>query len=104
MADVQVKVEMKPGWERVVKTMPSVMGALDKKAGDICGKANSMAAGFRTKKWTDPKTGQRKGDTPAVYGSKEAREFGQTSVAIVYTANYSAQKENMQHNTLLKSI
>ena len=96
MADV--KVEMKPGWEQVVSTMPSVMDALDDKAGDICGKANSMAAGFRTKRWMG------KGGTQAVYGSKEAEARGRTSVALVYTANYAAQKENMQHNTLLKSI
>lgn len=104
MADVTVKVKMNPDWERTVKTMPSVMSALDKKAASICGKANSMASGFKTQKWTDPKTKERKGDTRASYRAKEAKEFGRTSVALVYTANYAAQKENMKHNTLLKSI
>ena len=104
MADVQVKIKMLSGWQETIKKLPPVQSELTKRANDICGKANAMAAGFKTQVWTDPKTKERTGGTQAAYRAKPAKEYGHTSVALVYTANYAAQKENRKHNTLLKSI
>lgn len=103
MADVIVKVVMEPGYEKKLKKMPVVKGALTKKATEICAEANNMAAGFRSGKFYDREAKKLKGDTPARYAMKKAKEHEDGSTALVYTANYAAQLENMKHNTLLKA-
>lgn len=105
MADVTVKVEMLPGWERTVKQMGSVKSALTAEASAISANANSLSSGFRTGIYHDPaEGGKRKGGTPAQYASKPAKSTDNGAVALVYTANYAAQKDNMLHNTLLKAV
>ena len=84
----------------------------------IAGKANSMAAGYRSGVWHEygakhpPGNGKwvdrggnfpTKGNTQARYAQNVQKRSGRV-VGIVYTANHAAQKENMQHNTLLKSL
>lgn len=103
MADITVKVVMEPGYEKKLKKMPVVKGALTKEATEICATANNMAAGFKSGRFYDRTEKKIKGETPARYGMKKAKEVEDGSVAIVFTANYAAQKENMLHNTLLKA-
>ena len=91
---------------------------------DCCSKindrANALAAGYKTGIWheynskTAKNPGHGKwhehgakteeiGGTQARYKSS-VRKYPTAVIGIVYTSNYAAQKENMQHNTLLKSI
>ena len=63
-----------------------------------------MANGFKSGLWYDPKTKSYIGETPAKYGAKNAKVFGEDTVALVYTTNYAAEKENVLHNTLAKVI
>ena len=64
--------------------------------------ANSLAYGYRTGRYHDRKSGETKGNTQARYGS-DVKKFRDGYLGIVYTANYAAQKENHEHNTLLKA-
>ena len=105
MADVSVKVEMLPDWEQTVSKMPAVKSALTEEATAISASANSLSSGFKTGIYHDPaEGGKRKGGTPAQYASKPAKNTDKGSVALAYTANYAAQKDNMLHNTLLKAV
>ena len=104
----------------VVNDAPGTKEALDSLCSDIEGRANSIASGYRSGVWheygsknaANPGNGKwrdtgrqtvKKGDTPARYAHDVAKRGG-VQVGIVYTANYAAQKENRQHNTLLKAI
>lgn len=69
----------------------------------IAANAQSMSAGFRTKKWHDHATGETKGDTPTNYVG-DVQTLSNAHVGIVYTGNYSAYKDNLENNTLLKSV
>ena len=69
----------------------------------IAGNANALSAGFRTGYFYDRKVNKRKGGTAARYAANVERR-GRSQVGLVYTANYAAQKDNHEHNTLLKSI
>lgn len=77
---------------------------IDGKASQIADKANAMSSGYRTEEITDPKTKRKRGGTKPSYRTKPARIFGRSMVGLVYTANYSAQKENHEHNTLAKAM
>ena len=88
--------------ENAVSKAEGTKNALNKKVSQIKTRANTLASGYRTKKWHDHKTGETKGNTQARYdGNVQRGKKGY--VGIVYTANYSAQKENHEHNTLLKA-
>ena len=104
MADVSVKVELDADWEQTIKKLPGVKGALTKEAKRMCESANSMAAGYKSGLFYDPKTKSYIGETQAVYASKSARAYADDTVALVYTRNYAAKKENLEHNTLAKVI
>lgn len=117
MAEFEVKLDTEAVW-RVINESPGTADALGSVCARIAGKANALAAGYKSGIWHDTgstkppghgewhdrgKTYPTKGGTPAQYEfDVEKRKSAQ--VGIVYTANYAAQKENMQHNTLLKSI
>ena len=78
-------------------------GAIKRAVDEIARRANSMSSGYRTGFY------HRKHMSPAVGGTQpkykgNVKKRGKWPVGIVYTANYAAQKENMEHNTLLKSI
>ena len=64
--------------------------------------ANALAAGYRSGLWYDKSQGKKIGNTPAHYESS-VKKTQKGYVGMVYTANYAAQKENHQHNTLLKA-
>lgn len=104
MADnVSVKVEIDSrGLKHAVAFAHGTEAALRKYTDKIKSRANSMAAGYTTPKWHDHKTGETKGGTKAAYDGDVI--LGRKGyVGIVYPANYAAQKENHQHNTLLKA-
>lgn len=69
----------------------------------IASNAQSMSAGFRTKIWHDPETGETKGDTPTNYVGN-VQTLSNAHVGIIYTGNYSAYKDNLENNTLLKAV
>lgn len=98
-----VRVVMRPGWEQTVQDMPKLMNLLSKTAWNIAARASANGAGFRTEKTIDYATREKKGGTPPLYKAKDAIFTGRKSIALVYTANYSAAKDNTLHNTLLKS-
>lgn len=110
MASATIKVEMNPDWKEAIKTLPGVRGVVTKEAKKICDNANSLSSGFRSGIYHDKKTNSTIGNTPAQYGSMSAKVYpdrddvGSTSVALVYTKNYAAQKDNLMHNTLAKAI
>lgn len=97
------KVVMKPNWEQEVQDMPKLMKALSQHAWAIAGRANANGAGFQTEKTIDYATKERKGGKSPFYSAKDAIFTGRKSIALVYTANYAAAKDNTLHNTLLKS-
>ena len=90
-----VKVVMKPGWESEVQDMPKLMSALSTHAWNIASKASANGAGYAT--------GEHVGGKPPLYLAKDAIFTGKKSIALVYTGNYAAAKDNTLHNTLLKS-
>ena len=102
MASVKVKVNMRPGWELEVQAMPKVLDALSEHAWAIAGRANAMSAGFRTER--SHNKGVKVGGKQPLYLAKDAIFTGKGSVALTYTGNYAAAKDNHLHNTLLKSI
>lgn len=110
MADATIKVVMDSNWEETIKTMPAVKAVVTKEAKKICDTANSLSSGFKSGIYVDKKTNTTIGNTPAQYGSMNAKVYpdrngaGSTSVALVYTKNYAAQKDNLLHNTLTKAI
>lgn len=80
-----------------IGTAPETLEAVTEATDRILSSCQSMSAGFKTRKY------KGKGDTPAVYDGG-VKTLNHAHVGIVYTANYSAQKENMQNNTLLKAV
>ena len=68
----------------------------------IIDNANALCAGYKSGVFHDRETGTTKGPTQAVYdGNVERRKTAY--IGIVYTANYAAQKDNLENNTLLKA-
>lgn len=104
MADVTVRVKLDSNWKQKVVNLSSVKDGLTNEAERLEQKANALCSGFRSGIWHDPETGVKKGDTPAVYGMKTAQRYGSGPVAIVYTKNYAAQKDNLKNNTLAKVL
>ncbi|MBQ9147803.1 MAG: hypothetical protein IJX68_08835 [Rikenellaceae bacterium] len=75
---------------------------VESKTNKIASTANALGGGYRTPKWHDHDTGETKGNTQPAYDGNVQKRNGKF-IGIVYTANYSAQKDNMEHNTLLKA-
>ena len=86
-----------------IGTAPETLAAVTAATNRIASAAQSLGSGYTTKKWKDPKTGEVKGGTQAEYGSS-VKTLTNAHVGLVYTANYAAQKDNMEHNTLLKAV
>ena len=81
----------------VIGTAPETLEAVTEATNQILSNAQSMGSGFRTEKYKD------KGDTPAQYAG-DVRSYNHAHVGVIYTANYSAQKDNWTNNTLLKAV
>lgn len=102
-SSVSVKVDIdEKALRHAISYAPGMLPVLSKRSATIAGKANALAAGFRTGTYHDHATGETRGNTPAHYDSN-ARMGSKGYVGLVYPANYSAQKENHLHNTLLKA-
>ena len=99
----KVKVVLASDWEQKVQSMEGLKSVLSTIAWSIASKASANSAGFRTERTTDWETGEKMGGKSPLYLAKNARMRGGKSVAIVYTGNYAAAKDNTLHNTLLKS-
>ena len=109
-------------FRQFVNNSPEVKSEVNKAAGKISAKANGMSTeksgiwheigkpytpGKEGGEWhgTHKEIKYMVGGTDAVYGSKPAKPTGDgTPVAIVFTANNAAQKDNMKNNTLLKAM
>lgn len=66
--------------------------------------SNAASSGFRTERFTDGKTKEKKGGTaPRYAGNVERHGKHKWPTGIVYTANYAAMRDNYLHNTLLKA-
>lgn len=103
MASVTVKVDIsQDALEHAVFFAEGTKSALQSKTSAITGAANAMSAGFRTGLYHRNHQSPAVGNTPAQYAGDVAMER-KGYVGIVYTANYAAQKDNYQHNTLLKA-
>ena len=98
-----VKVVMAPGWEEKVQDMEGMRNALSTIAWTLAARASANSAGFRTEKTVNYATGEHVGGKSPLYLAKDAIFTGRKSVALVYTGNYAAAKDNTLHNTLLKS-
>lgn len=88
---------------RVIGTHPNVVEEVDRATRVIHGTASALSADFRTGKFHPDHKSPGVGDTPASYEGN-VQVLRNSVVGLVYTANYAAQKDNAQNNTLLKSI
>lgn len=104
MADVTVNIVMNPGWEKQIFMLPQVKGAVTKEANAVASRANALGAGYRTGYYHPNHKSPAVGGTQPKYKAFQAQVFNKTPVAIVVTKNYAAMKDNMLHNTLLKSL
>lgn len=68
----------------------------------ICQSAKSMSAGYRTGLYHPAHGKKAIGNTSPKYRSN-VRKFNGMPIGLVYTGNYSAMKDNYEHNTLLKA-
>ena len=96
-------VELKQDALRIVAQSPECKAALTAKAEEIAGRANAMSSSFRTLVFYRNHKATEIGNTQPKYESDQARNTKDGAVALVYTGNYSAMKENHLHNTLLKA-
>lgn len=79
---------------------PTVLGEF---VTSVSAKANALSSAYRTGRFYDRSENRLKGDTQPRYAGN-VEKHGKSQVGLVWTANYAAQKENHEHNTLLKSI
>lgn len=102
MGDIRIEIDPKKLDSAIQNAdgTPKALGTLVKQ---VASKANALASGYRTGYYYDRSIGKRKGGTQAKYAGN-VKKKGKSQVGLVYTSNYSAQKENMEHNTLLKSL
>ena len=63
-----------------------------------------MSAGYRTGYYHREHKSPAVGGTQPSYWSNTGRPRGVVPVGIAFTANYAAKKDNLEHNTLLKSL
>ena len=103
MASVTVKTDFGPGWKRAIYKTQEVADAVTEEAERIAARANSMSAGFRTGIFHDHATGETRGNTQPRYEAKPAQMREGKPIGIVVTANYAAQKDTLENNTLLKA-
>ena len=123
MANVNVRVKMDDeAFTRAMYADENVVSSVAAKAEKIATKANGSAI-EKSGVWHDVgkshtpgKSGGKwhgnkhviatEGGTAATYGMKSVQRFGRYSipVAVVYTSNYAAAKDNLKHNTLTRAI
>ena len=99
----KVKVVLASDWEQKIQSMDGLKRVLSSVAWAVASKATASSAAFLTERTTNWETGEKMGGKSPLYLAKDARMRGGKAVAIVYTGNYAAAKDNTMHNTLLKS-
>ncbi|MBR3326767.1 MAG: hypothetical protein IKG22_05530 [Atopobiaceae bacterium] len=102
MASVEIDIDEEKLY-MAVQDAEGTESALNEAVNAITSRANALSSGFRTGRYYDREAHELKGDTQPSYKG-DVRRMGKTEVGIVYTANYAAMKDNMEHNTLLKSV
>lgn len=103
MADVEFSIDREKLWRLICK-QDATYQVIRSTADGVAGNANAMSTGYRTKKYHRDHKSPGVGGTQPKYQSNTQRPKGVVPVGIVYTANYAAQKDNHEHNTLLKSL
>lgn len=88
---------------RAVGLSEDTLAGITEATNRIAANAQSMSADFRTGIYHDHKTGEKRGDTAPRYVG-DVQTLANAHVGIVRTDNYSAQKDNMMNNTLLKAM
>lgn len=101
MADARVEWNF-DALQRAAGKDDEVEAALAQATSSIVSAANAMGSGFRTGRYHRDHMSPAVGDTQAAYDGN-VEDHGKGNVGIVYTANYAAQKDNLQNNTLLKA-
>ena len=84
-------------WRMACRT-DAMYQLIRRNADRICSNANSMGSTFKTERY------KGSGGTSPKYVADTQRPKGIVPVGMVYTGNYAAMKDNMKHNTLLKSL
>lgn len=102
MARVEVRLDNAKVAEAIADA-PRMKPLLEGVSSAIATSANAMSAGFRTGRFYDRTENKLKGNTQPRYASNVQRR-GNVLIGLIYTANYAAQKDNHEHNTLLKSL
>ena len=100
MVSWDVHIDENKLWN-VVNDASGTQKAITDATNRIAHTANSLGAGFRTKK-VHIKGKEVGGKQPRDVGS--AQKMKRTFVGIVHPKNYAAMKDNHLHNTLLKSM
>lgn len=103
MADVEFHIDKEKLW-RLACRSDGAYQLVRNAADQVASNANALSAGFRTGKYHRDHKSPGVGGTQPRYQSNTGRPRGIVPVGIAYTANYAAKKDNMQHNTLLKSL
>ena len=101
MADVVIEWD-KAKLKRAAGVDPQVRDELERVTDAIKGRANSLGSSFRTGYYHRNHQSPAVGGTTAAYDGN-VRMVDGGNIGIVYTANYAAQKDNLQNNTLLKA-
>lgn len=101
VTNVEVVIDQK-ALEDAAYAQDGTKAVLQAATDDIIDNANALCAGYMTGVFHDHATGETRGPTQAEYdGNVQYRRNGY--IGIVYTANYAAQKDNLENNTLLKA-
>lgn len=103
MADVEFHINKDKLWRLVCKSEGTYQ-IVRNVADQVESNANSLSAGYRTGYYHKDHKSPAVGGTQPSYQANTGRPRGTVPVGIVYTGNYAAQKDNLQHNTLLKSL
>ena len=104
MADGEIRIDREKFW-RLACRSEGTYALVDDKTQETAAKANSLGSSYRTGKYHRDHKSPAVGGTQPSYGSNtQRRGSSRMPVGIVYTGNYAAQKDNMLHNTLLKSL
>ncbi len=101
IANVEVVIDQK-ALEDAAYAQEGTQAIIKERTDEIISGANAMSAGYQTGVFHDHATGETRGPTHAEYDGNVQLRRG-SYIGIVYTANYAAQKDNLENNTLLKA-
>ena len=102
MAKFEIKIDEEAA-RKAVSEAEGLPDLLERVTGNIASAANSASAGNLTQETTRWATKEKVGVTAPVYINK-VKHGKKGWVGIVSTGNYSARKDNMENNTIAKSI